>query len=226
VFGVFTFCIAIPTLADHFQAQFLSTNSLQHLLQDSTRSRTMSAGVGFTTPEAVVEDDPTTFESSASSEVDVKQDTKDVFQQEVQQDREVHELVRKFTSQSEQHNIGSPFAKDVHHRLDPNGADFSARDWAKSFYNLRYSSEDVISRVAGVAFKGLNVWGKGSPTDFQSTVGNTILKLPSIFGRGSQKIEILRDLDGLVLPGEQLCVLGPPGYVSYSGKSQCLTDLD
>jgi ATP-binding cassette subfamily G (WHITE) protein 2 (PDR) len=76
---------------------------------------------------------------------------------------------------------------------------------------LRYNSEETIPRVAGLAFRDLNVWGKGSPTDFQSTVGNKILKLPSLFGRGGQKIEILRNLDGLLLPGEQLCVLGPPG---------------
>ncbi|KAG9186953.1 hypothetical protein G6011_10061 [Alternaria panax] len=96
---------------------------------------------------------------------------------------------------------------------------FRAKDWARSFYDLRYSSDETIPRVAGVAFRGLNVWGEGSPTDFQSTVGNTILKLPSLSGRGTQKIEILRDLDGLLLPREQLCVLRPPG-------SGCLTLLN
>ncbi|CAA9956881.1 Opaque-specific ABC transporter CDR3 [Pyrenophora teres f. maculata] len=138
-------------------------------------------------------------------------ETKDELQDETQQDREVHHLARKFTAQSEQHHVGSPFAEDPHHVLDPTSETFSPRAWAKSFYDLRYSNDDTTSRVAGVAFKGLNVWGKGSPTDFQSTVGNIFLKLPSLFGRGQQKIEILRDLDGLVLPGEQLCVLGPPG---------------
>ncbi|KAF2450443.1 ABC multidrug transporter [Karstenula rhodostoma CBS 690.94] len=94
--------------------------------------------------------------------------------------------------------------------LDPCSSTFDARSWAKAFYNVRYSS-DLPARVAGVAFKNLNVSGVGSPTDFQSSVANSILKLPAIFGRGAQKIEILRDLDGLVLPGEQCCVLGPPG---------------
>ncbi|KAH6718951.1 opaque-specific ABC transporter CDR3 [Leptodontidium sp. MPI-SDFR-AT-0119] len=127
---------------------------------------------------------------------------------EEQSAQAVLELVRRYTSRSE--HFASPFhAKDG--RLDPRSEDFRAADWAKAYYNLRYSGEEAVPRVAGIAFRDLNVWGKGSPTDFQSTVGNSILKLPSILGKGTQKIEILRGFDGLVLPGEQLCVLGPPG---------------
>ncbi|PVI00139.1 hypothetical protein DM02DRAFT_709144 [Periconia macrospinosa] len=130
---------------------------------------------------------------------------------EQQIDKTVNELVRKFTAQSEIHDLGSPFVAAEGSRLDPKSDSFRARDWAKSFYNLRYRSDDAIPRVAGVAFQNLNVWGRGSPTDFQSTVGNNILKLPSLFGRGTEKIEILQSVDGLLRPGEQLCVLGPPG---------------
>lgn len=132
-------------------------------------------------------------------------------EQNLQHEQEVLDLVRKFTSQSAQHNHGSPFEAAEGSHLDPKSDQFRAKSWAKSFYELRYSSKGAVARVAGVAFKNLNVWGKGSPTDFQSTVGNTLLKLPSLFGRGTQKIDILQDLDGLLLPGEQLCVLGPPG---------------
>lgn len=146
--------------------------------------------------------------SSSSSE----HENRDEIKHERLQDQEVLELVRKYTSQAEQHYLESPFSAAENSRLNPNSDRFRARDWAKAFYDLRYSSQEAIPRVAGVAFRGLNVWGKGSPTDFQSTVGNYILKLPSLFGRGTQKIEILQDLDGLLLPGEQLCVLGPPGY--------------
>ncbi|KAF2032545.1 hypothetical protein EK21DRAFT_98928 [Setomelanomma holmii] len=130
---------------------------------------------------------------------------------EQQQDHAILDLVRKFTNQSEHHHYGSPFEAGEDSSLDPKSDNFRAKDWAKAFYNLRYSGDEAIPRVAGVAFKNLNVWGKGSSTDFQSTVGNKILKLPSLLGRGAQKVEILRDLDGLILPGEQLCVLGPPG---------------
>ncbi|CAI6336236.1 unnamed protein product [Periconia digitata] len=126
-------------------------------------------------------------------------------------DHTVVDLARKFTAHSEIRNLGSPFAATEESRLNPKSESFRARDWAKSFYNLRYSSDDALPRVAGVALRDLNVWGKGSPTDFQSTVGNNILKLPSIFGQGTEKIDILQHVDGLLLPGEQLCVLGPPG---------------
>lgn len=166
----------------------------------------MSAPAAFTqqaggTDVALAE--KTKLESSSSSESVAELDT--------QQEHEVLELVRKYTSQSTQHNHGLPFEAPEGSRLDPQSDSFRARDWTKSFYELRYSSDEAIARVAGFAFQSLDVNGKGSPTDFQSTVGNTILKLPALFGRGSQKIGILRDLDGLILPGEQLCVLGPPG---------------
>lgn len=166
----------------------------------------MSAPTAFT-QQAGAFAEKTTHEpkSSATSE------RASVADSHTQQEQEVLELVRKYTSQSTQHNHGSPFDAPEGSRLDPKSDSFRARNWAKSFYELRYSSDEALARVAGFAFQGLNVNGKGSPTDFQSTVGNTILKLPALFGRGSQKIEILRDLDGLVLPGEQLCVLGPPG---------------
>lgn len=152
------------------------------------------------------------LDSSSSSD----DGTTSVGDRDTQPEHEILELVRKYTSQSIQQHHGSPFEAVEGGRLDPQSDRFRARDWAKSFYDLKYSSDEAVARVAGFAFEGLNVWGKGSPTDFQSTVGNNILKLPALFGRGSQKIEILRDLDGLLLPGEQLCVLGPPGYVKMT----------
>ncbi|EMD61347.1 hypothetical protein COCSADRAFT_183394 [Bipolaris sorokiniana ND90Pr] len=162
----------------------------------------MPIGPGFIEAKTITEDENTLTSEHHAADTHV----------ETERDREVHELVRKFTSQAEQHGAtGSPLSDDVPPQLDPKSEQFRAKDWAQAFYNLRYSSEDTIPRVAGVAFRNLNVWGMGSPTDFQSTVGNMILKLPSLFGKGAKKIEILRDLDGLLLPGEQLCVLGPPG---------------
>jgi hypothetical protein len=144
--------------------------------------------------------------SSSSSETGGKHNE----ESEEQNERTVLDLVRESTAQSGP--FESPFDAAEGGHLDPNSNQFRAKSWAKSFYNLRYGSEESKPRVAGISFTNLNVWGKGSPTDFQSTVGNKILKLPSLFARGAQKIEILQDLDGLLLPGEQLCVLGPPGY--------------
>lgn len=174
----------------------------------------MPAAFGFTEAGKISQDD--TSDSSTMEAASTLRYTREEHDNHVRvetdREHEVHELVRRFTAQSEQHDTrGSPFSSDIHPRLNPNSEQFCARDWAQAFYNLRYSSEEATPRVAGVAFRGLNVWGKGSPTDFQSTVGNMILKLPSLFGKGTRKIEILRDLDGLLLPGEQLCVLGPPG---------------
>ena len=128
----------------------------------------------------------------------------------MQPEQEILELVRKFTTESKQQHLGSPFAAELDNQLNPKSDGFRAKAWAQSFYNLRYCGEEATPRVAGVAFRGLDVCGKGSPADFQSTVGNKILKIPSFFGRGIQRVEILRDLEGLLLPGEQLCVLGPP----------------
>jgi hypothetical protein len=183
----------------------------------------MSVGIGFTDTGIATKDDrfeSTHFESSSSS----NHENNNVVQKDLQHDREIHDLVRRFTSKSELYAVGSPFAEDPHHWLDPSSDHFQARKWARSFYDIRYSGDKSAPRVAGVAFKGLNVWGKGTPTDFQSTVGNTVLKLPSLFGRGALKVEILRDLDGLLLPGEQLCVLGPPGYALLPFTSQRSTN--
>ncbi|KAK6345067.1 hypothetical protein TWF718_007006 [Orbilia javanica] len=129
-----------------------------------------------------------------------------------QEEDEVLELARKFTIKSIQGSHESPFTAAPDGPLDPKSPNFKAREWAKAFYDVRYKSNDGIPpRVAGFAFKNLNVWGMGSVTDYQSSVGNAIFKLPSLFGYGQNKIDILRDMDGLLLPGEMLCVLGPPG---------------
>lgn len=138
-------------------------------------------------------------------------DKPDEAKPETRHDDKILDLVRRFTARSAQENLGSPFDAVQDSGLNPRSDHFRAKSWARAFYNLRYEGEEALQRVAGIAFKDLDVWGKGSPTDFQSTVGNKILKLPSVFGRGAQRIEILRNLDGLILPGEQLCVLGPPG---------------
>lgn len=129
-----------------------------------------------------------------------------------QEENEVLKLARNFTIRSIQGSHESPFTATPDGPLDPKSPNFKAREWAKAFYNIRYKSDDgVPPRVAGLAFKNLNVWGMGSVTDYQSSVGNAVFKLPSLIGYGQNKIDILRDMNGLLLPGEMLCVLGPPG---------------
>ena len=124
--------------------------------------------------------------------------------------QETLQLARQLTSPSsktyaQSHSL---FSAEKAGPLDPNSDRFRVRDWAKAFYE---SDDAPKPRAAGVAFTNLSVGGSGSPTDFQSSVGNFVLKLPAVFGRGRSKIAILHNLDGLVRPGEQLCVLGPPG---------------
>ncbi|KAF2018873.1 ABC multidrug transporter [Aaosphaeria arxii CBS 175.79] len=148
----------------------------------------------------------TTAESSTTDSIELNE--KDADQQH---DREILNLARRFTTRSEYDHHQSPFTAEKGSHLDPNSGHFSAKAWARAFYNARYSSDHQIARKAGVAFRNLNVWGMGSPTDFQTSAGNAILKFPALFGRGQSKIDILQNLDGLLLPGEQLCVLGPPG---------------
>ncbi|KAL3457147.1 ABC-2 type transporter-domain-containing protein [Aspergillus heterothallicus] len=133
-------------------------------------------------------------------------------------DRRVTQLARTISARSRRSYQQLPFETGKGGRLDPQSPQFNARAWAKAFYDIRYNSDDgVPPRVSGVSFKELNVVGYGSPVDYQMSVGNALLKLPTLAiqalggKKQKQKIEILKDVDGLLLPGEQLCVLGPPG---------------
>ncbi|THC90890.1 hypothetical protein EYZ11_009645 [Aspergillus tanneri] len=144
----------------------------------------------------------------------------------VERDRRVTDLARALSSRSKQSDHPLPFEPGKDGRLDPLSPQFNVRAWARAFYDVRYNSEDAAPpRVAGVAFKNLNVVGYGTPVDYQMSVGNTLIKLPTLvlqFFRGKkEKIEILKDINGLLLPGEQLCVLGPPG----SGCSSLLKTI-
>ncbi|KAA8649825.1 uncharacterized protein ATNIH1004_002502 [Aspergillus tanneri] len=137
---------------------------------------------------------------------------------ESRKEQEVLKLAREFTNRSTKSQHQQPlFGANPGKQLDPKNLEFNARSWAKAFYNVRYKAEgNSQPRVVGVAFKNLNVYGYGTATDYQMSVGNAFLKLPSMAlrffsGKQKHKVDILRDLDGLVLPGEQLCALGPPG---------------
>ncbi|KAL4896838.1 ABC-2 type transporter-domain-containing protein [Aspergillus ambiguus] len=128
----------------------------------------------------------------------------------------VHNLAQVLTAQSISADCDSPFDPNNQTYLNPNSPEFKARDWAKAFYNIRYTAEGLSPRMTGFAFRNMNVCGYGNATDYQMSVGNAPLKIASslagVLGmRKKQRVDILRGLDGLVLPGEQLCVLGPPG---------------
>lgn len=141
---------------------------------------------------------------------------------------EVTDLARKLTREStrwgEGENIFLQTKEDS--TLNPHSPNFKARDWMKNL--LAITSRDperYPQRQAGVSFRNLSVHGYGSPTDYQKDVFNSVLQVGALFrmmtGTGKQKIQILRDFDGLVKSGEMLVVLGRPG----SGCSTFLKTL-
>ncbi|KAH7478539.1 hypothetical protein FOMA001_g9040 [Fusarium oxysporum f. sp. matthiolae] len=70
-------------------------------------------------------------------------------------------------------------------------------------------------KTTGVAFQNLNVYGFGTDTDFQKSVGNIFLDAITfakrVINKKQERVDILYDLEGVVYSGEMLCVLGPPG---------------
>lgn len=131
---------------------------------------------------------------------------------------EVHELARRMTQQSHHSAYTkNPFESKDDPLLDPNSPDFSPRAFAKSLLNLTAQDpEKWKNRTAGFAFKDLSVYGFGSATDYQKTVGNVALEVVGLAKKAlgmakPRKIDILQNLEGLVHSGEMLVVLGPPG---------------
>jgi ATP-binding cassette subfamily G (WHITE) protein 2 (PDR) len=80
--------------------------------------------------------------------------------------------------------------------------------------------EDLSHRApqdGGVSFVGMNVSGSISSSYFQHTLVSYLAGLPSWISsslrrsRNLIEVSILRDLHGVVQPGEMLLVLGRPG---------------
>jgi hypothetical protein len=112
--------------------------------------------------------------------------------------------------------------------LNPNSPNFKPKNWMKALFAIQSRDSDRYpQRTAGLAFRNLSVHGYGSPTDYQKDVANSILALGSLIrnvaGSGKQKIQILRNFDGLIQSGEMLVVLGRPGrYVILNGFSAAI----
>ncbi|KAI9151610.1 ABC transporter CDR4 [Paramyrothecium foliicola] len=110
---------------------------------------------------------------------------------------------------------GNPFSAPEESPLNPHGPNFSGRAWAKAMVDL-VSQSGASFRSTGVCFQNMNTFGFGEATDYQRDVANVWLRLAGLarnaMGVGSrQRIDILRQFDGLVRNGEMLVVLGPPG---------------
>ena len=140
-------------------------------------------------------------------------------------DREVSSLARKLTTQSTGSGAAdNPFEAEADSILNPHSPNFKPRAWAKSLLGLQARDPDKYkSRTAGFSFSDLNVHGFGSATDYQKSVGNIPLEVVGLvrrlLGQGQRRIEILRNLEGVINHGEMLVVLGPPGRYRSSEPS-------
>lgn len=107
-------------------------------------------------------------------------------------------------------------------RLDPFSDSFSASFFVDTLLDIgRRDPAAYPIRTAGVCFRNLSAYGFGTGSDYQMTVVNAVLKigstiLNSLHKGNRQRIDILRNFDGVLNPGEMLMVLGRPGsYVLY-----------
>ncbi|KAG7416060.1 ZEB2-regulated ABC transporter 1 [Fusarium oxysporum f. sp. rapae] len=133
---------------------------------------------------------------------------------EYQHNEEVVQLARELTRRSSA-APGTLFPQ-ASGPLNPSSSSFNAKKWAKAFYDLRTdTSEGTPPRKTGVAFRNLNVFGFGSDTDFQKSVGNIFLEAGTMVKKllhdKQRRVDILKNLEGVVQSGEMLAVLGPPG---------------
>ncbi|EXJ89900.1 ATPase [Capronia epimyces CBS 606.96] len=110
--------------------------------------------------------------------------------------------------------------------LNPTSPQFDKKLWAKTFFHtLKSDPRRYPQRTAGVSFQQLNVSGWSASTDYQKDVANVLLEIPSMLveaiNHRKQKVQILKDFEGLVRNGEMLVVLGRPG----SGASTFLKTI-
>ncbi|KAF2675522.1 hypothetical protein BT63DRAFT_450509 [Microthyrium microscopicum] len=137
-------------------------------------------------------------------------------EEDVRRDKEIHGLARKMTQGSSYSEIdNNPLEAGPDSKLNPNSENFNAKAWAKALMNLQARDENNPLRTAGVAYRNMNVYGFGAETDFQKTVSSIWIQaygsIRTLLGRKQRRIDILRDFEGIVRPGEMLVVLGPPG---------------
>ncbi|KAH7142059.1 ABC-2 type transporter-domain-containing protein [Dactylonectria macrodidyma] len=132
----------------------------------------------------------------------------------------VQALATAYTSQSHTsgmvHPQGSVFLaqENPESPLNPQSPKFKARAWAKEIVKMM-AGEGSSFRTSGICYQNLNVFGFGAGTDYQKDVANVWLEVAGlarkVFGYGKNRIDILRNFDGVLNNGEMLVVLGPPG---------------
>ena len=103
-------------------------------------------------------------------------------------------------------------------RLDPNSDNFDAKFWVKNQRKLFEKERDYYKPSSlGVAYRDLRAHGVANDTDYQPTVSNALWKLTteafSYVSKDNERhqFNILKNMDGIVRPGELTVVLGRPG---------------
>lgn len=182
------------------------------------RSEDVSRTRATSVTEVADSDTPANEKEKDSNETG-EDDDSDVVAEERRQSA-ILALARKYTSQSQHAGAEggvNPFSiasTDEASPLNPHGPNFNGRAWAKALVNTLEGAGQTF-RTSGVAFQNLNVFGFGSPTDYQKDVVNIWLEAVGLVrkftGAGKRRIDILRNFDGVVKKGEMLVVLGPPG---------------
>lgn len=120
----------------------------------------------------------------------------------------------------------NPFLSS-HPSLDPSCKEqFNAKKWARALLQHSAQHPQKYPRLeSGVAYRNLSIHGFGTETDYQKDVLNVLWQAPMMvkqfFSNKRQKIDILREFDGIIKKGEMLLVLGRPG----SGVSTLLKTI-
>ncbi|KAI8160757.1 ZEB2-regulated ABC transporter 1 [Colletotrichum sp. SAR 10_70] len=142
------------------------------------------------------------------------------------------ELAKKFldqqgsdvtTSSTQEGSLDASKAPKQDGPLDPFGANFDAREWAKSFYRFRSDSCEV--RKAGVAFRKLTISGYGADTAYQQTVGNAwwltaVAAMRGLLRMKRQQVRILHNLEGVLNDGDtQGTQVAETAHLNYRGVS-------
>lgn len=192
--------------------------------EDNTLPRRTSRALTLTRTRSRAE---STAEQTPSRQVSYENDKLDQGESDDTDVEIVRDLARRYTRASTYSGVeGNPLQPEPDSIMDPNGANFKPRAWAKAMLRQREEQNDrFLGRTAGVAFKNLSAYGFGTDTDYQKTVFNVPLQLTGVVRKlmksGQRRIDILRNFDGLIRAGEMLVVLGPPG----SGCSTFLKTL-
>ncbi|KAF9766025.1 hypothetical protein IL306_001603 [Fusarium sp. DS 682] len=137
------------------------------------------------------------------------------------QNSEVKQLARKFSRDSHDDLRSKPLfgSNDPDSPLNPSGDNFNARAWATNLARAAAEQGQGFRQV-GLCFQDINVFGYGTPVDFQKTMANIWLAAPSMAVRhllpksstwGRKRVNILNQFNGIIRPGEMCAVLGPPG---------------